>query len=129
MTLEEGWYAHLAADSGVAALVSTRIYPLVMPQDVDLPAIAYQKISGPRDHVHEGPSGLVTARMQVTCLGSSYSAAKGLSEAVRVAVDGFSGTMGTVTVNAALLVNEVDSWADGFEAPVVRLDFMVWYQE
>ena len=127
--MEEGLYAHLAADSGVAALVSTRIYPLVVPQDVDLPAIAYQRISGPRDHVHEGASGLVVARMQVTCHAWSYSGAKALAEAVRAATDGFSGTMGEVSVDAALLVNDRDGWAQGFESPVVRLDFMVWYQE
>lgn len=129
MTIEQGLYTHLAADGGVSALVSTRIYPQVIPQDVDLPAIAYQKISAPRDHTHDGPSGLVRARMQITCAGASYAVAKTLSEAVRAALDGFSGTMGSTTVNAVFLDNERDDWAQVFESPVVEADYMFWYLE
>jgi len=129
MTLEEGLYDHLTNDAGVSALVGTRIYPLVVPQDVALPAIAYQRISGPRDHAHDGPSGLGRARMQFTFVGTSYSQAKSVAEAVRASLDGFKGTMGTVTVGAVLLDNEHDSWATAFDKPVVRHDYMIWYQE
>ena len=89
MTIEAGIYAHLIADSGVADLVATRIYPLLVPQDATLPAMAYQRISGPRDHSHSGPSGLVTARMQLTYVALSYDGAKSLGEVVRAAMDGF----------------------------------------
>lgn len=129
MTLEEGLVAYLAANEGVAALVGTRIYPLVVPQDAALPALAYQRISSPREHVHTGASGLVRARIQVTNVGGTYSAAKALAETVRVAMDGYSGAMGTVAVGAALLMNENDTWLDMFNAPVVRHDYAIWYQE
>lgn len=129
MTIEAGIYAHLIGNAGVAALVATRIYPLLVPQDAELPAMAYQRISGPRDHAHDGPSGLAMARMQLTFVAASYDGAKTLSEAVRAAMDGFSGTMGEVTVDACLLENESDQWATVLESPVVRHDYMIWYQE
>lgn len=129
MTIEAGIYAYLIANSGVFALVGTRIYPQVIPQDAEMPAMAYQRISGPRDHSHSGPSGLVVARMQLTCMAASYDGAKALGEAVRAAMDGYSGTMGTVTVDACLLDNEIDSFAAVFEKPVVRYDYLIWYQE
>lgn len=129
MTIEAGIYAHLITNSGVAALVATRIYPLLVPQDATLPALAYQRISGPRDHSHSGPSGLVFARMQLTYVAASYDGAKSLGEAVRAALDGFSGTMGQVTVDACLMDNERDDWAVAFEKPVVRHDYLIWYQE
>lgn len=129
MTIEAGIYAHLIADSGVFGLVGTRIYPQVIPQDAEMPAMAYQRISGPRDHAHTGPTGLVSARVQLTCMAASYDGAKALGEAVRAAMDGYSGTMGTVTVDACLLDNEIDSFAAVFEKPVVRYDYSIWYQE
>lgn len=129
MALEEGLYAYLVADAGVAALIGTRLYPLLVPQDAALPAMAYQRISGPRDHTHDGASGLAMARIQFTAVGSSYSEAKSVMAALRAALDGFSGTMGEVTVGAALLQNERDEWAESFDLPVVRQDYMVWYQE
>ena len=129
MTLEEGLYAHLVADSGVAALVSTRVYPLLVPQDATLPAIAYQRISGPRDHSHTGTTGLALARIQLTLIASSYANAKALGTAVRTAMAGLRGSMGAVVVNACLFDNERDDWATVFEKPVVRHDYLIWYQE
>ena len=61
MAIEAGLYAHLVGSAGVTALVATRVYPLLVPQDATLPAIAYQRISGPRDHTHDGPSGVTPA--------------------------------------------------------------------
>jgi len=129
MNINEGFFAHLTTDAGVVALVGSRVYPLVVPQDATLPAIAYQQISGPRDHTHSGPSGLVRARMQLTFVGSSYSEAKAVADAARAALDGFAGQMGSVTVGGAFLDNERDQWSQGFELPNVQQDYMVWYQE
>lgn len=129
MTIEAGLNTHLLADSNVTGLVGARIYPLKAPQDADLPAIAYQKISGPRDETQSGPSGLVEARMQITCLGSTYSEAKSVAEVVRGSIDGFSGTMGSVSVGACHLDNEIDGWAATFEKPTVRHDYLIWYQD
>jgi len=129
MTIEEGLYSRLQAVAGVTALVSTRVYPLLVPQEASLPAIAYQRISGPRETAHDGPSGLAFARMQVTCIGSSYSSAKGVSEAVRAALDGQSGTWGSTVVGACFLDDESDIWSTVFEKPVVRADYLIWYQE
>lgn len=129
MILEEGIYAHLTDDAGVAALVGTRIYPLQVPQDVTLPAVAYQRISGPRDHAHDGPTGLVRARVQFSALGSTYLEAKTVTEALRAALDGFKGTMGTVEVQTVFLENERDEWAEAFRLPVVRQDVIFWYKE
>lgn len=129
MTLEAGIYAHLCTDSDVATLVSTRIYPLLVPQDATLPAIAYQRISGPRDHCHTGATGLAFARVQLTYVAASYDGAKVLGEAVRAAMDGLRGSLGAVQIGSCMLDNERDDWAVAFEKPVVRHDYLIWYQE
>ena len=127
-TLEEALYAHLAADAAIAALVSTRIYPMLVPQDSDLPAIAYQRISRIGQHSHDGASVPARARIQITCLASTYSGAKALAGAVEDALDGYSGTVSSVVIDA-FLDNELDEWAGTFDLPVVRQDYLIWYEE
>ena len=132
-TIEEAIYAHLTGNSGVAALVSTRIYPLTIPQDIALPAIAYQRISGPRIAAHDGPTGVARARIQITCQAPTYAAAKGLAMAVRQALDTFSGEVtvsgNKVMVEAAMLANEWDGYEVVTGQSTVRVDFQILYKE
>lgn len=113
MLVEEAVHAHLAADLDVAAVVADRIHPMRMPQPPTLPAIVYQKIAGPRDYTHDGPSGLVDARVQFSCWDETYAGAKTLADKVRRAVSGFSGLMGGgVNVDSAFIENEIDDEDD-----------------
>ena len=77
MNIEEALYSKLTGDAGVAALVSTRIYPNVVPQDIALPAVAYQRISTVRDMAHDGPTGVAHARFQFTVSRRARTAAPG----------------------------------------------------
>lgn len=128
-TIEEGLVAHLMADSSVTDLISTRLYPLVVPQDASLPAVAYQRISGPREHAHDGPSGLARARVQFTALGSTYAEAKSVVTALQGSLDGRKRGLPGVRSNAINLLDERDVWLDVFEKPGIQVDFLVWYQE
>lgn len=129
MSIETGIYAVLTGDAGVSALVGTRIYPLVVPQDASLPAIAYQRVSGGPTYTQDGDANLTPARFQFTCLGSSYSQAKAVATAVRAAISGASGTWDDVTVGACLVETDQDGWAEAFQSPVVRLDARIWYSD
>jgi hypothetical protein len=111
-----GWI--LDNDAALTALVAERVYPLVVPQDATRPAVAFQRISGPRTYSHSGPA-LAFARFQVTCEGNSYMEANQVAQAVRVAMER-SGWK---------CANDVDGWPDIVSAPVKRLDFTRYYQE
>lgn len=117
MAFEDSVYLHLKNNTAVAAIISTRLYPLVIPQDVDLPAIAYQVIGELPDYSHDG-RGNNDVRVQFTCQGSGndYSGARDLARAVRNAFDSWPG---------ATVENMIDSWAEGFEAAVVRVDVVI----
>lgn len=127
--LEEGLYTHLMNQSAVTDLISTRLYPLIVPQDADLPAVAYQRITGAPAHSHEGPSGLARARIQLTIVAASYSEAKAVAEAVRQALDGKRRGLGGVDVGMCMLADDADDWSAAFEGPVVRQDYVFWYRE
>lgn len=131
MTLEEALYYHLVNTAGVAALISTRVYPNVIPEDVAQPAAAYQKISGSPILNHGGPSGLETSRIQITCRATTYAVAKSVAKAVKTALDGFTGLMGGVggvTVEYSHIENEQDGYNQVSGSSTVRLDVIILYQ-
>ena len=132
MNIEEALYSCLTSDAGVAALVSTRIYPNVVPQDIALPAVAYQRISTTRVMAHDGPTGVANARFQFTVSASTYSSARNVANAIRTALDGFSGLMGGqsgVKVEAVFVENDFDGYNQAGGEQVVRLDAVVIHQE
>lgn len=127
-TIEESQYSYLVAQSTAAG---ARFYPNVIPQDATLPAVAYQRIDGPRVMVHSGASGLTFARMQYSCTAATYSAAKALLHQVRAALNGYTGTMGTggVKVEHCIVKNEVDGYNEVADKQVIRLDVQFFYVE
>ena len=99
-----------------------------------LPALTYQRIDTPRVHSHDtsGATGTAHPRIQFDCWAASYANAKGLADALRGALNGYKGTMGSVnpvTVQSALQEDErFDDFAD---AGIVRIscDFIIWHLE
>ena len=83
--------AALGTDVTLAALVGSRIYPLVRPQNCALPAITYQRISAPRVTSHTGDSGLLNPRYQFSCWSDSYLEAREMAERLEVLFGGASG--------------------------------------
>lgn len=106
--IRAGLRTFLQADAAVAALVGTRVYPVKLPQGVKDASLVYNEISGQSDHHMEGPSGLVTVRMQIAAWAQSADAAHALFLAVKEAIDGYRGMMGSVEVQGVF----IDSWRD-----------------
>jgi hypothetical protein len=130
MLLEEAQAEYLKNDVAVAALIDNRLYPVVIPQDVDKPAAAFQRISRAGEHTHDiGPDGWATVRMQYTCQAATVLAAKNVAAAIREALDGFSGDMEGMTIGGCTVVNEWDGYGESFPQAVVRLDVMWLYRE
>lgn len=132
--IESSLRPYLAADLGVSGYVADRIYPIQLPQAAALPAVTYQRISTVPYHHLEGYSGLTASRLQIDCWAVTYADAKGLAEAVRLALDGFSGAMGEHTIESVLLLghNDVPESPDGdgeYGIQRVSMDFRVAFDE
>lgn len=108
MDIEEGLCAFLEAATSVTAVASTRIYPDVLPQVPQYPAVTIERISGQRVHNLAGPSGLGTPRIRINAWALSKAESKSLARAIRQAVDGYRGLMGTVEVRQTRIENEID---------------------
>jgi len=106
-----------------------RIYPLVLPPDVTLPAIAYTRISSPRLHCLTGFSHYARPRFQFTAWALTYEAAKDLANEIRVALDGYLGTVGGVNIQSSFAENELDMYEPQSGFYGVLVDFFIAHGE
>ena len=129
MPIESALYSRLTAVSGVTALVSTRIYPNVIPQNAAMPVIAYQVISTDRNYRHAGQSNNAMPRIQITVEAASYSSAVAVCAAVRAALSGYKGTVGTVVIGGIFLETEYDGYNLDTDTTVRRQDYTIEWKE
>ena len=127
MTLEQGLVTFLEAFS--PAIAGGRIHPLVLPQNTTLPAVTYQRISGPRVRSLSGPGGKARARIQIDVWDSTYLSAKDVATQIRQALDGYKGLMGTVQVDNVSLATDWDRNDPNREIKGVSMDFMFSHVE
>jgi hypothetical protein len=78
--------ARLVANGPVNALVGTKIYPLIAPQNAALPYVRYQVISDLRDEHLKGYDGARVSRVQIDCFAATYIAARDLANKIIAAV-------------------------------------------
>lgn len=127
-TIEKAIRSILVNDSTVKA-ITTRCYPAKIPQDPTYPLILYYKVTGMRDHHLQGPSGLAHPRFQVEAWAITYDAAKALANAIRGALDGYTGTQGTVVIGSTIMESERDYYEDAVSCHRVIMDFVLWHSE
>jgi len=72
MTAELAIVNRLKADSGVAALVGSRVYQLILPQKPTLPCVRVQHISRIQDGHLRGGSETCWGRIQVDAIANEY---------------------------------------------------------
>jgi len=91
MSVEQAIVQLLKADTDVAALVGTKIYPQIAPQNKVYPYIVYHLVTEiPLRHLASA-SNLSYSRQQLDIFADTYAKAKDLAEKVFQALDGFRG--------------------------------------
>jgi hypothetical protein len=96
--------AFLLADTAIAALVGTRVYPVIVPQGAPYPAITIRKISGIRYGHLRGPASLVRPRYQIDAIAdggtaAAYRQSQALGTLIRQRLEAFDGVMVDATVS------------------------------
>lgn len=100
--------AYLGNASAVSSLVSSRIYPQLLPQSPTLPALTYSQISAIRTYVLAGDVQKARRRFQIDCWAATHKASAQLADAVRNTLSGFYGSMSGTQVHFITLDNEHD---------------------
>jgi len=86
MSAETELYAVLAAASGLTALVGTRIYPDILPEDHQLPAVVYTRTgTQPVLTVHGGSFGDFTD-LQINAWAKTRASAAAVAEQIEAAL-------------------------------------------
>ena len=108
-------YAKLAATAGVTALVSTRIYPVLMPQENAYPAIVYSVSNQPLDAnmkdrgpYHDRATVSFTYWADIQFGQDAYTSLDSIDSAVRTALDFVAATAGGVTVETCKYLGSED---------------------
>jgi hypothetical protein len=128
-------YSRLTTFAGLAALIGTRAYPLVIPLTGTLPAVAYQTISSEPKTSHDGFSGLTQTRVQLTAVAADYATAKEVEQQLRAAFNAVSftaladTTQPGIEVQGAFIDNSQDDYddANGIIQPAARIDVILWH--
>lgn len=93
-------YGILSANAGVSALVSTRIFPDVAAQGTAFPFVVYNLQEITPSDTKSGVSTLDEERYDIISVSTSYTEVISISEACRTALDRYSGTVNSVTVQS-----------------------------
>lgn len=110
----------LVADADVAALLGTRIYPVIAPASAAVPFATYRRSAVQRSQSLAGPTGVTTVIVAIDLYAESYEAVREIADKCRLCLDGYGGTSPeSVVVSNVSLDNEADGFAQlaGGEAP------------
>jgi len=106
-------FQRLTSQTAVSQYIGTRVYPLLAPTGTPLPLVIYQRTAVERPQSLSGNVGNPVVTLQLTTYGTSYTSVKTIARAVRLAVDGWTGTTASVTIQRTTLQTE----SDGVELP------------
>lgn len=101
--------SELITNAGTSALVSTRVYPLQLPQPPTLPALSYSRVSSSGQN---GTSNRKESRWQIDCWASTHAGVTALAAAVKTAMEEWHDISETPGVAWARVVNELEDFED-----------------
>lgn len=134
--IEEDLVTYLKTADALMALVGNgdspltcRIYPLVLPQSWTAPAIVYQLINSDRLFNLAGVAGRAEKLFQITISGSSYGQVKSVADALRSALNGYSGAMGASSVGYVKLESDIDDYLEDTRVWEIMADYTISYIE
>jgi len=126
MTLEEGLYSYLSTYAGLTALVNLKIHPLMKPQDTELPAVVYTKLSNDRLRSPVGGNwGMQNVTYQLAAYADTFAEAIAIREQLHAALLNYTGLMGTVTVQGCFSVGEVEGYNDVVQEYFANVDYQI----
>jgi len=131
--MEQAIFEILSGDMDVATIIGDRIYPVGVPEGESLPAVTYQRIAEAPDYNIQGRSSISECMFQINCWAGDYDKACELADAVRDALEDYSGVTAGVVIEMIELSSEGDMPVimpenENLNAYGRRFDFRIHYQ-
>jgi hypothetical protein len=127
--IETALKGYLGAQTALTALIGDRLTPGYLKENALLPAVVYFRVSTPRTYGIGGPMGFAQPRFQFSAYGNGYLEVIAVIDAIRVALDGFSGTMGDTTVREIESDGEIDHYDSSSKSFHRSIDFYIAHEE
>lgn len=119
----------LLADAGVAAIVGTRIFPVVVRQNTTLPGLTYRRLpGGERTYSLTGRGGFTSVIVALYAWATDYATARNLADQVRDALDAYTSN-GATDIQVASVSDGADDWIDDLGAFGCGLDVTLKFLE
>lgn len=128
MSIESVLYDHARTFAGLSALVGTRIYPNLQPQQVADKSVTFRRISSQRVSAMGADTGLVRARYEFDAWADNYDDARAIADQLRLCFQRWNTTTGTV-VQDVYVLNDVELYEDDTQTHHVAVDFEFIYRE
>lgn len=129
MSLESELYARLSGYSGLTALVSSRIYPNVAPQDVAYPYVAWRRVSAERPPGMGSDAGIVAVRIQLDAFATSYLGARAVAEQLRLALQRWRAPAASPEILDSFIVGDLDTFEPDPALHHAVIDASIWTRE
>lgn len=140
MTIEQAIRDYLLANSSVSALISNRLWPMVLDQSWPIssgPAVTYEFISSVDSHTLSGGRvELTQSRIQFVCYAATFAAAMAVARAIRKSgITAIKGLYSGVDIRGVMIEDGIrtdfDPPTDGQAESryLAEFDLKVSYQE
>lgn len=107
--INEDLFTRLTADSGVSALVASRIYPHKTRFKPTYPHITYEVLSDENQYSFSGTLGFKEASIVYQCVAETYRESRLIADAVETSLAAFRGELTTHYVHGLLVEGVRDS--------------------
>jgi hypothetical protein len=111
-TPENAVYHLLVSNPGVASLVGFQVYPVAVPKGAGFPFVVYRRANIARQHALNGPILMPEVNLQIASWTESHDDARELADQIRLALNGYIGTVAGCTIHDMRLVSETDDYLD-----------------
>ena len=128
MSINTALYSRLSSFAGLFALVGNRIYPVLIPESAQLPAVAYSLISTPEIHAMNADPTINGPRYQISCRSATFSSAEDVAEQVKLALKDYSGTVEGIVIQRIFYKDEKHFDEPDTKTFHIAIDFIVWYE-
>ena len=112
--------------SRLDAATTAGIHPIMAPLNAPFPLVVYRRTGTRRErNLSVGNVGRPTATFSVSIVAETYTETKEIAEAIRLAVDNFTGDYGGLKIVYTALVSESDNMErppEGQAKPLYRVD-------
>ncbi len=129
MSIEDAVFNRLDGHAGLTALVASRIYPVMSPQNPTTPYVTYQRISTDRVSLLGEDTDIARPRFQISAWSTDRDEVVSVAAQIRDAFQRYSGTNASIVILDSYLENESDLYEPDTKLYQIPVDFEIWHRE